>query len=264
MRKIAIVTTLLVVAALAQDAVETAFKTRDKDGDGKLTPAELAAPRLFAQMDADGDRSVTLEEARAYYGQARGDRRPQPAHHRDIPYAEIDGVDAKLLSLDLYAPKKNGKHPVMVMIHGGGWRNGDKRASAMTRHKVPHFVGSGFAYVSINYRLSKTPGIKHPAHVKDVARALAWELATAPQASLRNGPRAVELASQAYQAYPNHPEMADVWAAALAEAGRFTEASRVTRRAVKRALTRGQPALARRIRSRAELYGQLQPFRQAR
>ena len=94
----------------------------------------------------------------------------------DIPFARIEGVDPNLLSLDIYAPasETGKKHSVMVMIHGGGWRNGDKANVMMTRLKVPHFVANGFVYVSINYRLSTTPNVKHPVHVQDVAKALAW------------------------------------------------------------------------------------------
>jgi acetyl esterase/lipase len=60
----------------------------------------------------------------------------------------------------------------MVMVHGGGWRRGDKAARAMVQQKAPFFVGAGYVYVSINYRLS--PDVQHPAHVRDVAAGLAW------------------------------------------------------------------------------------------
>ena len=99
---------------------------------------------------------------------------PDLVRHLDVPYATIEGVDPKLLSLDLYAPQNAGRQPVMVMIHGGGWRNGDKANAGMTRTKVPFFVGRGYVYVSINYRLSSAPDVKHPLHVQDVAAALAW------------------------------------------------------------------------------------------
>jgi len=61
------------------------------------------------------------------------------------------------------------------MIHGGGWRTGDKANAAMTRHKPAHFVGAGYVYASINYTLTATrQDPAHPAHVQDVAAALAW------------------------------------------------------------------------------------------
>ncbi len=101
---------------------------------------------------------------------------PPPVNVRKrlgVPYAAVEGVDPNLLSLDLYAPADDaGKHPVMVMVHGGGWRTGDKANPAMTQLKVPHFVSHGWVYVSLNYRLS--PKVTHPVHTRDVAAALAW------------------------------------------------------------------------------------------
>ena len=58
------------------------------------------------------------------------------------------------------------------MIHGGGWRTGDKGNVSQGRQKASFFTGHGFVYVSVNYRLS--PAVQHPAHVEDVAKALAW------------------------------------------------------------------------------------------
>jgi len=37
-------------------ALEDRFKRLDRNGDGKLTRQELRAPRIFGQMDKDGDR----------------------------------------------------------------------------------------------------------------------------------------------------------------------------------------------------------------
>lgn len=95
--------------------------------------------------------------------------------HLHIPYAKIPGVAANLLSLDIYTPKapaKAGGAPVLIMLHGGGWRAGDKAKGAVGREKAAFFTAQGYLYVSVNYRLS--PAVKHPTHAEDVARALAW------------------------------------------------------------------------------------------
>jgi acetyl esterase/lipase len=89
----------------------------------------------------------------------------------DIPYATVEGVDPNLLSLDIHAPAGAKNAPVMVFIHGGTWRTGDK--ASFRRAPMPgYFVDQGFVFVNINYRLS--PAVQHPVHVQDVARALAW------------------------------------------------------------------------------------------
>jgi acetyl esterase/lipase len=64
--------------------------------------------------------------------------------------------------------------PVVLMIHGGGWANGDKVNADVGINKANYFTTQGYVYVSINYRL--TPDVQHPAHVQDVAAAVSWVL----------------------------------------------------------------------------------------
>jgi len=99
----------------------------------------------------------------------------KPQVVRNVRYATMEGVDANSQSLDLYLPGTPGPHPVMVMVHGGGWRLGDKANRAMWKDKAPHFNREGWVYISINYRLTNGEGLPpHPVHVQDVAKALAW------------------------------------------------------------------------------------------
>lgn len=90
---------------------------------------------------------------------------------RTYRYAQSPGVAPDLQSLDVYASP--GQHrPLMVFIHGGGWRIGDKANAPHGVAKAAFFNGQGMAYASLNYRLS--PAVTHPAHVQDVAAALSW------------------------------------------------------------------------------------------
>ena len=89
--------------------------------------------------------------------------------HRDRRYRVIGGVGRRAHILDIFTPKSPEGCPVMVYVHGGGWRNGDKREVHL---KHIAFVDRGFVFVSLNYRLA--PGGRHPANVEDVAYALAW------------------------------------------------------------------------------------------
>lgn len=99
----------------------------------------------------------------------------QTIHHRhlkDLPY--VSGADADPAQVaDLYLPEGATNAPVVLFIHGGGWRAGDKAPDGFDRF-VQVFLRQGMAVASINYRLS--PKVKHPAHIEDVARAAAWLL----------------------------------------------------------------------------------------
>ena len=58
---------------------------------------------------------------------------------------------------------------MVVFIHGGAWQIGDKK---YVGNKGAYFTENGFAFVSVNYRLS--PEVIHPAHIRDVAKAVSW------------------------------------------------------------------------------------------
>ena len=87
-------------------------------------------------------------------------------------YARSPGASANLQSLDVYGVQKGARRPVMAFIHGGGWEIGDKANPAHGTQKAPAFLSRGMVFASLNYRLS--PAVKHPAHIQDVAAALAW------------------------------------------------------------------------------------------
>jgi protein O-mannosyl-transferase len=93
---------------------------------------------------------------------------------------------------------------------------------------------------------------------------LAWLLATCPDASLRNGPRAVELAQQAAQFSGGaSPEILDTLAAAYAEAGRFSEAVETARLALNLAATQNKKPLAEAIQTRLKLYEAHAPYHES-
>ena len=92
---------------------------------------------------------------------------------------------------------------------------------------------------------------------------LAWLLATRPDAKFRNGPEAVPLAAHAVQlTKTNNPGALDTLGAALAEAGRFSEAVNAARRASELAAAAGQEELATRFDKRRLSYEAGRPFRE--
>lgn len=87
---------------------------------------------------------------------------------KDIPY--VDGPDAHLKQkLDLVVPKGREKFPTVLFIHGGAWKEGDRRLYGGLGRR---FAAEGIGMALASYRLS--PAVKHPEHIRDVARAFAW------------------------------------------------------------------------------------------
>jgi acetyl esterase/lipase len=93
----------------------------------------------------------------------------------DITYRE---GPSKAWRLDLaYAKDTGGKpRPGIVVIHGGGWIEGDKSSFASRKHGVPgnieEFAELGFVAVTINYRLSGEAPF--PAALEDCKCAVRW------------------------------------------------------------------------------------------
>ena len=86
---------------------------------------------------------------------------------RDVTYRTVDGEQ---LGLDVYQPAKKGKdRPAVVVVHGGGWTQGDK---ALFAQQSSQLAQRGFVAFSVNYRLA--PAHPYPAAVQDVEAAVAW------------------------------------------------------------------------------------------
>nr|WP_255406037.1 alpha/beta hydrolase [Novosphingobium sp. CF614] len=94
------------------------------------------------------------------------------------------GTD-RLQNLDFTpASRVAGPAPLILFVHGGGWKRGDKD-NATGRWKAPHFVGEGYAFASINYRLVPQATVEQQA--QDVADALAALLARSRQLGIARG-----------------------------------------------------------------------------
>lgn len=102
--------------------------------------------------------------------------------------------------------------------------------------------------------------VSFPGHPALTLR-LAWLLATSPDATVRNGPEAVQLAQQVV-GERGGPQALDVLAAALAEAGRFDDAADTARRAAQLAAAQGLAPFAEQIRLRLGAYEAGRPHRQ--
>lgn len=74
-------------------------------------------------------------------------------------------------SMDIYLPEHAQNAPVIFMVHGGGWRHGDKAMSRVVDNKSARWVPLGFIFVSVNYPMLPESGVE--AQAENVARALA-------------------------------------------------------------------------------------------
>ena len=85
---------------------------------------------------------------------------------RDLEYAQVKGVSLKL---DLYQPtsKPSAPMPLIIWVHGGGWKNGTKAGCP-----VSWLAAKGYAVASLDFRL--LPEHPWPAQIEDPIAALRW------------------------------------------------------------------------------------------
>lgn len=164
----------------ASSQSKSPFDAWDKNSDGQLTKEELP-PNIrknFEKADANSDGVISREEDSAFRRRA-AQRNNAPRQARtlanlevkaDLAYAATDNPRQKL---DLFLPRKPATDkplPLVVFIHGGGWRNGDKGSGL---RRVAAFVESGeFVGASIGYRLSGEA--IWPAQIQDCKAAIRW------------------------------------------------------------------------------------------
>ncbi|MGH8613250.1 MAG: alpha/beta hydrolase fold domain-containing protein, partial [Gammaproteobacteria bacterium] len=90
-----------------------------------------------------------------------------PELRKDVVYRQVDG---EALKLDLVQPPKDGgPFPLVIWIHGGAWRIGDRKDN---HEGMRDLAKLGYASASVQYRFA--PKYKFPAQLDDVRAALAF------------------------------------------------------------------------------------------
>lgn len=104
-------------------------------------------------------------------------RAAAPKVDRDVVYGTVG--DLKLLA-DVYSPAEESKtpRPVVLMIHGGGWRGGSK-TSGVEVTLGNALAGRGYVAISISYRLVRNGADgklenQWPAAIDDCRQAVRW------------------------------------------------------------------------------------------
>lgn len=124
-----------------------------------LIPGTVLAAALLASLAHPGLSQQQQPKAQA---KARGPALPAP----DVRDARYGPHERNVL--DLWKARSEHPTPLVVFIHGGGFRAGDK--SNLSRVLLSHCLDAGFSVAAINYRLSHQAPFPAPMH--DGARAI--------------------------------------------------------------------------------------------
>jgi acetyl esterase/lipase len=148
-----------------------------------LAAAGVAAGNLVHQMVLARRAAGIVDEN---VGALDGRHQPRPGRSiadRLSPFRLGDGAVVRVDEVR-YAPGAGRRHlldvyrarhevsaaPVLLQIHGGAWVSGGKRTQG--RLLMNRLARAGWVCVANNYQLS--PAVRHPEHLVDCKRALAW------------------------------------------------------------------------------------------
>ncbi len=167
-------------AETQDERAKASFLKWDQNRDRKLILQELPpfAQKNFQRVDQNQDGSISLTEHLRFLSKQKDESNQKD--FRVLPNLPYAGTQNPRQTLDLVLPTNpSGKKklPLIIWIHGGGWKNGDKR-SGLSPHRLPAIVQTGkYIGASIGYRLSGEA--IWPAQIHDCKAAIRWLRANA-------------------------------------------------------------------------------------
>jgi acetyl esterase/lipase len=153
---------LFAVTAVAQEAKSDLFARLDANKDGKVVRDELPENQKpnFGRIDANSDGAISRDELTAY---TRGGGEAIKPTHANVAYGPHERN-----KIDLYLVESKTPTPLVLYIHGGGFRGGDK--SSVSPGEIRAFQREGWSVAAINYRFTNV--LPAPGQYLDCGRAL--------------------------------------------------------------------------------------------
>jgi len=134
----------------------------------KMTTRRLAAMVTAAMVLGAGSASAQLSDTETWASHLSNT-------YRVVPNVTYHKANNRENTVDLYLPSGvDGPVPVLMYIHGGGWRGGSKESSVL---RLLPWLEKGWAVVNVQYRLAEVS--LAPAAVEDCLCALRWVIQNA-------------------------------------------------------------------------------------
>ena len=150
------------MTVLAQEPKNDLFTRLDTNKDSKVVRDELPEKQKpnFGTIDANSDGAISRDELNAYT--RSGGEAIKPTH-ANVAYGPHERN-----KIDLYLAESKTPTPLVLYIHGGGFRGGDK--SSVSAGEIRTFQREGWSVAAINYRLTNV--LPAPGQYLDCGRAL--------------------------------------------------------------------------------------------
>jgi len=131
----------------------------------------LMLSQLFSQIQKDTSYTVwsTYNKETKKFPNIKKVSRPENKEliqSKDLIYKTLGSRE---LHLDAYFKKQKTLNPAVILIHGGGWKSGDK---SHMQYLAQEIASKGYSCFPVEYRLSDEA--KYPAAILDVKEALRY------------------------------------------------------------------------------------------
>jgi acetyl esterase len=145
-----------------------------------LDPDAAFVYKAFQEAGRPAYETLSPDEAREYYRQARFVTNPEPPELKSVDQLAIPAAYGSIPAR-IYTPKvlrqANGLAPCLVFFHGGGWVIGDLDTHDVACRKLAE--DGQLIVISVDYR--RAPEHKFPAAVDDAIAATEWIAAHAKE-----------------------------------------------------------------------------------
>ncbi|MDX6556837.1 MAG: hypothetical protein QOD86_3032 [Miltoncostaeaceae bacterium] len=140
-------------------------------------PAEVTREMLGVAVPATPSATRAPAAPASEEPKDRDSRAPEAVTvDRDITYREVEDANGpRQLKLDAYLPPRgDAPRPAVIVVHGGGWRDGNREQMA---REAEALAERGFAAFAIEYRLNTE--VPFPDEIEDVRASVRWVRANA-------------------------------------------------------------------------------------
>ena len=126
--------------------------------------------KLFSQKQADTSYTVyaTYKKEIKHFPNIKIAEKKFPTSITAAYNVLYSSVGHRPLAMDVFSKKSDGKLPGVLLIHGGGWKSGNKSQMHLMAQQI---AAAGYNCFCIEYRLS--PEAQYPAGINDVKEAIA-------------------------------------------------------------------------------------------
>ena len=141
--------------------------------------AGLTAGLLLATCAGSVQAGPLRERLKARMAERLQDKKAEEARPIDLQailpgarkLTQSYGADPRQ-QVDVYLPPQVKDAAIIVMVHGGAWKIGDKANTGSVENKLKYWLPKGYIFVSVNYRM--LPQAMAYDQALDVAQAVKW------------------------------------------------------------------------------------------